>query len=35
MKKLLSLLVVLAMVAMMGVAYGANWCRDRYVPAKG
>ena len=27
--------LVLGLLAMMGVAYGANWCRDRYVPAKG
>jgi hypothetical protein len=27
--------LVLGLLAMMAVAYGANWCRDRYVPAKG
>ena len=26
--------LVLGLLAMMAVAYGANWCRDRYVPAK-
>ena len=27
--------LVLGLLAMMAVAYGANWCRDRYIPAKG
>ena len=30
----LALVLVLGLLAMMAVAYGANWCRDRYVPAK-